>query len=140
MNNLITKFNQKGFALTELMVTVSIIGVVGTLSAPKLNQALSSARDANRKMNIKQVQTALNLYYDDNLSYPKYQGEPSKEAYNFLKNSLAGNKTKYISELPIDPLNNDRYVYKYWSDGQKFEIIYELEDANVTETQKAIGM
>ncbi|MFH1030704.1 MAG: type II secretion system protein GspG [bacterium] len=132
--------NQTGFSLTELMVTISIIGTVGTISAPKLNQSLAAARDANRKMNIRQVQTALNLYYDDNLSYPKYQGESSGNSYKNLENFLVNSNNQYLSELPVDPLGKDKYVYKYWSNGQKFEITYELEDETITEPQKAVGM
>lgn len=132
--------NQNGFSLTELMVAISIIGAVGTISAPKLNQSIVAARDANRKMNIQQVQTALNLYYDDNLSYPKYQGEPSAKGYEYLKDYLVNSNNQYLSNLPIDPIDNNGYKYKYSSNGQKFEITYELEDASITETQKAVGM
>lgn len=137
--NQITK-KQNGFSLTELMVTISIIGTVGAIGAPQLNQSIAAARDANRKMNVRQVQTALNLYYDDNLSYPKYQGESSGNSYKNLENFLVNSNNQYLSELPVDPLGKDEYVYKYWSDGQKFEITYELEDETITETQKAVGM
>ncbi|MFH1192419.1 MAG: prepilin-type N-terminal cleavage/methylation domain-containing protein [bacterium] len=136
------KNNQSGFGLTELMATISIIGIVGTVSAAKLDNALVAARDANRMMNIHQVQTALNIYYDDNLSYPVYQKseQPSSDGYKYLESYLLNSENQYISELPIDPLNKDEYVYKYWSDGQKFEISYGLEDAKEEKTQIAMGM
>ncbi len=134
------KNNQSGFGLTELMATISIIGLVGTASAAKLDNALASARDANRMMNVKQVQTALNIYYDDNLSYPIYQASSPAESWSILKSALANPENQYISDLPVDPLNKDVYIYKYWSDGQKFEINYELEDAKNGGTQLAMGM
>lgn len=134
------KSNQSGFGLTELIATISIIGLVGTASAAKLDNALASARDANRMMNIKQVQTALNIYYDDNLFYPVYQANSPSESWEILKSTLENPKKQYISELPNDPLGKDKYVYSYWSDGQKFEISYELEDAKETKTQIVMGM
>jgi len=136
------KNNQKGFSLTELMVAISIISTVGTITTAKLDNALSSARDANRKMNIRQVQTALNIYYDDFNSYPVYQTEskPSSEGWEYIENILENQENQYISALPEDPLNEDKYIYKYWSDGQKFEITYELEDETIGETQLALGM
>lgn len=137
MPNIIT--NQKGFSLTELMITVSIISTIGTVSAAKLDSSLSAARDANRKMNIRQVQTSLELYYDDNLSYPVYQ-EDSQKSWEILKSALANPEKQYISELPNDPLNKDKYVFKYWSDGNKFKISYELEDTSVNKTQVVLGI
>lgn len=134
------KNNQKGFSLTELMITISIVGTIGTIGTAKLNKALSAARDANRKMNIHAVHTALELYYDDKSSYPIYQGEPSKEGWQILKSVLENSEKQYISELPKDPLNKDKYIYKYWSDGKKFKISYELEDENINKTQVALGL
>lgn len=134
--------NQKGFSLTELMVAISIIGTIGTLSVGKFDNALAAARDAHRKMNIKQVQTALELYYDDNLSYPVYQGNgaPSQEGWSKMTSILANPENQYIANLPPEPLNKDKYVYKYWSDGEKFKITYELEDENANQTQIVLGL
>ncbi|MFH0856477.1 MAG: prepilin-type N-terminal cleavage/methylation domain-containing protein [bacterium] len=134
------KTNQKGFSLTELMITISIISTLGTVSAAKLNGSLTAARDANRKMNIRQVQTALELYYDDNLSYPEYQGSSSNASWSALKSALENPEKQYISELPDDPISKDKYAYTYWSDGNTFKISYELEDKNVSETQLALGI
>lgn len=134
------KTNQKGFSLTELMITISIISTLGTVSAAKLDGALSATRDANRKMNIRQVQTALELYYDDNLSYPEYQGSSSDASWSALKSALENPEKQYISALPNDPLSKDKYIFKYWSDGDKFKISYELEDENISETQLALGI
>lgn len=136
------KHNQSGFGLTELMATISIIGIIGAASAPKLNQALAAARDAHRKMNIHQVEIALNLYYDDNLSYPEYQAsnEPTVEGWDFMKSALENLANPYIANLHNDPLNKDGYIYKYWSDGENFKISYELEDENNDGTEVAVGI
>ena len=62
--------NKKGFTLIELLVVVAIIGLLSTLSIVALNTARAKARDARRVSDIKQIQTALELYYNDNASYP----------------------------------------------------------------------
>ena len=61
---------KKGFTLIELLVVVAIIGLLATLSIVALNTARAKARDARRVADIKQIQTALELYYNDTGLYP----------------------------------------------------------------------
>jgi prepilin-type N-terminal cleavage/methylation domain len=61
---------KKGFTLIELLVVVAIIGLLSTLSIVALNTARAKARDARRVSDVKQIQTALELYYNDNGEYP----------------------------------------------------------------------
>jgi len=60
----------KGFTLIELLVVIAIIGLLSTLAVVALNSARQKARDAKRVADIKQVQTALELFYNDNSGYP----------------------------------------------------------------------
>ena len=62
--------NKKGFTLIELLVVIAIIGLLSTLSVVALNGARARARDAKRISDIKQIQTALEMYYNENNAYP----------------------------------------------------------------------
>jgi len=62
--------NKKGFTLIELLVVVAIMGLLAALAVVALNTARARARDARRVSDIKQIQTALELYYMDNYKYP----------------------------------------------------------------------
>jgi len=62
--------NKQGFTLIELLVVIAIIGLLSTLSVLALNGARARARDAKRISDIKQVQTALEMYYNENNAYP----------------------------------------------------------------------
>lgn len=64
--------NQKLFAFTliELLVVISIIGVLSTLILANFNATRERARDANRKSDLRQIQSALRLYYNDVGQYP----------------------------------------------------------------------
>jgi type II secretion system protein G len=65
-----TKSNKKGFTLIELLVVIAIIGLLSTLAVVALNSARQKSRDSKRVADIKQIQTALELYFADNNGYP----------------------------------------------------------------------
>ncbi|MDP2944634.1 MAG: prepilin-type N-terminal cleavage/methylation domain-containing protein [bacterium] len=64
------KNNKPGFTLIELLVVIAIIGLLSTLSILALNTARARARDAKRISDVKQIQTALEMYYNDMSDYP----------------------------------------------------------------------
>jgi len=64
------KKNKQGFTLIELLVVIAIIGLLSTLSIVALNQARARSRDARRVADVKQIQTALEMYYNDYNQYP----------------------------------------------------------------------
>lgn len=61
---------QKGFTLIELLVVIAIIGVLSTLAVVALNSARAKSRDARRVSDVKQIQTALELFYNEAGGYP----------------------------------------------------------------------
>ena len=62
--------NKKGFTLIELLVVVAIMGLLAALAIISLNTARAKARDARRVADIKQIHTAIELYYTDQNQYP----------------------------------------------------------------------
>ena len=58
------RLNKKdGFTLLELLVVIAIIGILSGAVLVSLQGARSKARDAVRKSDIRQVTTAMQLYY-----------------------------------------------------------------------------
>ena len=109
MNN---KMNsQKGFTLIELLVVISIIGFISSIAVTSLNSARISARDASRKATMRQIQTALEIYFEDNGSYPvtgvawwgisDNGGNRDTSGANAYIPGLTPN---YMTVLPVDPL------------------------------------
>ena len=96
----------KGFTLIELLVVIAIIGILSSVVLASLNTARQKSRDAKRISDIKQLQLALELYFDTNRAYPT--GVASG-----LLSEVVGLSTTYIPVLPIDPLNSGSNVYKY---------------------------
>jgi prepilin-type N-terminal cleavage/methylation domain-containing protein len=86
--------SRQGFTLIELLVVVAIIGLLATLSIVALNNARARARDARRVADVKQIQTALELYYNDQGSYP---------TGNIISLGTIASGTVYMSKVPLSP-------------------------------------
>src|SRR3989344_2966865 len=59
-----------GFTLIELLVVIAIIGLLASIVLASLNTARRKSRDARRLADIKQIQVALELYFDAKGEYP----------------------------------------------------------------------
>jgi type II secretory pathway pseudopilin PulG len=79
-------------------VVIAIIGLLSTLSIVALNQARARSRDARRLADIRQVQTALEMYYNDQNGYPATvaNGTP-----------IASSTTVYMNAVPVPPTPAD---------------------------------
>ena len=66
-----------GFTLIELLVVIAIIGLLASVVMASLNGARAKARDARRVADLKQIQTALELFYDSQGRYPITGGGPN---------------------------------------------------------------
>lgn len=56
--------------LIELLIVIGIIALVGTLSAIAIGAARSKERDVTRLSNVRQIQSALEDYFNENNAYP----------------------------------------------------------------------
>jgi prepilin-type N-terminal cleavage/methylation domain-containing protein len=60
-----------GFTLFELLITISIIGILTAVAVISFSSAQKKGRDARRMQDMKSIQTAAEQYYSQNSSvYP----------------------------------------------------------------------
>lgn len=70
------KQSTHGFSLIELLVTIAIIATIIGLAVPNFLGARSRARDARRKGEMRQFQSAVQLYDNDYKIFPADSGGP----------------------------------------------------------------
>lgn len=118
------KFQEQGFTLIELLVVISIIGLLASVVLVSLNGARKKARETKRLADIRQLQTALELYYNDNNAYP---GDPGY-AFTDTTNSVITGPTQalapYLSKIPNDPSYPPWSSYYYVGTPTDYGIYY----------------
>jgi len=65
------KKQKNGFTLIELLVVISIIGMLSSVVLSSVNRARVSAQDARRKTDFRQINNAINLFYNEYGRMPK---------------------------------------------------------------------
>ncbi len=96
--------NQKGFTLIELLVVIAIIGLLASVVLLALNSARAKSRDAKRIADVRQLATALELYYNDFAGYP-VQAAAGKVITGGVP--MAALVTNYLGALPTAPTPAD---------------------------------
>jgi type II secretion system protein G len=118
--NYLKQRSQSGFTLIELLVVVAIISILTGLVGSNYLTSRARARDAERKNSIQQVQSALEMYMNDNGQYPATMAttgngriRPFRWGLEAFTNSENGHpETVYMSILPGDPTGG-AYQFHY---------------------------
>ncbi len=118
-----------GFTLVELMVAISIIGILSAIVYANFGESRKSSRDDIRKTSMKELQLAIEFYKAQNGVYPA-QGNAAawsggtSGAYNAGVNYIVGLVPDYIPALPFDPSPTpaDRGII-YRTDGTDYKLL-----------------
>lgn len=123
--------NKKAFTLTEILITIAIIGILAIIISISLFGARDKARDARRKAEISQagkLLTGLGCYMPDD-GFGEYD-------LVFLAEELKNKYPQYsqfVSAIPKDPKTGtegeSKYIYTISADGKKCAVYANLENS-----------
>jgi general secretion pathway protein G len=115
---------QEGFTLIEILVVVVILGILASIIVPKIMKRPEEARRTKGVMDIKAIETALNLYKLDSGVYPSTeQGlealvtEPTTGV--IPRNWKEGG---YLDKVPKDPWGSP-FVYLHPGGHKEFDLV-----------------
>ncbi len=148
-----------GFTLVELLIVMAILGVLVTIGLASFTSSQARGRDTERKSDLKQLASALELFYSDYGQYPDAVGDVLSAcpfdsvsttgssctwgASEFRDSQNGNTKTTYFKVLPKDPVDNFSYLYRVDSTNQKFQLFSFLEntqDPNIIITSQQCGI
>jgi general secretion pathway protein G len=113
--------SERGFTLVEILVVITIIGLIMALVGPRVLNYLGDSKAKAAKIQIESFSTALDLYYLDLGRYPN-----SNEGLTALTrgNNASGWNGPYLRGglVPNDPWGHS-YVYRSPGQSAPYDII-----------------
>ncbi|EKD77286.1 MAG: hypothetical protein ACD_42C00396G0001 [uncultured bacterium] len=117
----------RGFTLIEVMVVVVILAILAAIIVPRILQRPEQAREVAARQDIRNIQSALELYKLDNGFYPSTDQGIKALVKKPSSSPVPQNWARggYLHKMPVDPWQKE-YHYLHpgkhgsvdiWSDG-----------------------
>ncbi len=126
---------RKGFTLIELLIVITIIGILAVALVPRISQGPARARDVQRKADLSNIASSLELYYADIGSYPVAATveclAPGTGTGDLLEDYLGGTFPTPPSGASAGTCSGANYIYMS-ADGSGYTIATETEILSTT--------
>lgn len=116
--------NKKGFTLVELLVVITLVGVLGLITVPIINDAIKNARKKAFRETIINIVEVAKIYNAEN----DYFAIPEGESIDILSNKLEYENKSEIKGGYIYLEEGEYYVVAY---GEYYCAVGNVEDLDI---------
>jgi general secretion pathway protein G len=88
------RLNRKGFTLIELMIVMSVVGILASISAPNYRWGLIKARESVLREDLYTFRSTIDQFYADQGKFPNSLDELVEK--------------KYLRDMPKDPFTGNK--------------------------------
>ena len=119
--------SKKGFTLIELLIVIAIIGILSSIAVVSVGNVRRLARDSKRLADMRQLQTGLEMYFNEANGYPTAGGIDAAATlgtgnnvalcsttmgFDTVANCTANGISMYLAKVAANPVpNGASYVY-----------------------------
>ncbi|MDD2510224.1 MAG: type II secretion system protein [Syntrophomonas sp.] len=130
------KMGEKGFTLVELILVMTILGILAGMAVPRFVGVLDAAKEKADQANMKIVKEAAELWYmQTGQSGPVPAGDGEKlDSEAFGKEAEEKLVPDYLKEVPTNPMGTGDYLLKI--DGQGKAVVSHEKDPLETPAEK----
>lgn len=122
--------DKRGFTLVELIVTVTILGVLTTISFVSLGGYSKNARDSVRVSDIANIEKSFRIYSAKNSSQYPLSGSGKNVTFSgttiwnqgTFDDSVSRMVGGMLSKKPVDPQYGNEYTYSVLASGDQYSI------------------
>lgn len=118
LHSSIAQKTSRAFTLVEMLLVITIIGILAALVVPKMMGRSEQARQAAVRADLSSIKTALDAFEVDNGFYPKNLADLLQQP-----SDARGWHGPYLDKVPQDPWGN---VYVYACPGRHNASSYDL--------------
>lgn len=130
--------NRRGFTLVELIVVIMVLGLLYSfiVISIKPDDVKMKGRDSVRISDINKLAAAIDLYIADNGVPPDLANATRLSVAAVGAGPVASSNSsgwigadisRYVENLPLDPINQSPYFYRYRHNSVKYEVDALLE-------------
>lgn len=121
---MVKRHHQSGFTLIELLIVIAILGILAAILIPNFVRSRAASLLGACQLDLRNIATALELYYGENQAYPDASGWQSTLE-----------SRRYIRAVPTSPV--DRAAYGYTTDAGRTTFV--LSDGPDKYTQAGVS-